>query len=490
MHRREHVIVFAGAVALVLYAAFLIHNLSYAIGGPDTGSYFNEARTIAAGHMTRPVALVRTLRLDDSWLGFFMPLGFAPSPGASMHPIYPAGLPIHLAAAAFIGGWERAPFFVAPLAAVGCLVLIVAVARSLGLSLVLSMAAATVLAGLPPFLWHAVQPASDVLATFWGLATVWFALKARQRPAMAVAAGIALGIGAWVRPTNALLVFPLILAVRLRLGLIASAAAGALPFGVALMWWNTALFGGWIRTGYGGVTDVLSWEGMRNAAPEHAAWLARFLTPLGFPGGLFVLADRSVDVWTRWMLIVWFVPFYVFYSFYGFFDGWLCIRFLLPAIPALLIGALLILRDLHRLAARRYVKLSAVVAVLLVIWIVVTPLTWIARTHLLVDLPNTEKHYPRFVVWAEQHLPKRAIVVSGVLSGPFLYYANRSIVRYDQLNDERFQILRAYAGNAGLPWYAVVGDGEIDQEGLQQRFRGRWTIVDHLQTFTVYRLDS
>ncbi|HEY3055151.1 MAG TPA: hypothetical protein VGK31_04370, partial [Thermoanaerobaculia bacterium] len=80
--------------------------------------------------------------------------------------------------------------------------------------------------------------------------------------------------------------------------------------------------------------------------------------------------------------------------------------------------------------------------------------------------------------------------VSGVLSGPFLYYANRSIVRYDQLNDERFQLLRAYAGDAGLPWYAVVGDGEIDFEGLQQRFRGRWAIVDRFETFTVYRLDE
>jgi hypothetical protein len=229
---------------------------------------------------------------------------------------------------------------------------------------------------------------------------------------------------------------------------------------------------------------------MRDAAPQHAAWLARFLTPLGFPGGLAVGFDRNTDVWTRWMLIAWFVPFYIFYSFYGFFDGWVCIRFLLPAIPALVIGALLVLSDLYRLAARRYARLAALLAVAVVMWMCLTPLIWIARVHLLVDLPNTEKHYPRFVVWAEQHLPKRAIVVSGVLSGPFLYYANRSIVRYDQLNDERFQLLRAYAGDAGLPWYAVVGDGEIDFEGLQQRFRGRWAIVDRFETFTVYRLDE
>src|SRR2546430_1361096 len=159
MRREKILILSAGSVAIVLYAAFIVRNLSYAMGGPDTGSYFNEARTIAAGRMTRPVALVRVLRLDDSWLGFFMPLGFAPSRGASMHPIYPAGLPFHLAAAGLIGGWERAPFFVAPAAAVGCLILVFGIARNVGLSRLASMAAATVVAGLPPVLWLPVPPA-------------------------------------------------------------------------------------------------------------------------------------------------------------------------------------------------------------------------------------------------------------------------------------------------------------------------------------------
>jgi len=101
-----------------------------------------------------------------------------------------------------------------------------------------------------------------------------------------------------------------------------------------------------------------------------------------------------------------------------------------------------------------------------------------------------ERRYPDDVHWAEQLLPRRAVVITGVLSGPFLYYSNRSIIRYDQLNDERFQTLRAYAGIHELPWYAVVADSEIQHRELKERFRGRWTLIANRNAISVYRLDS
>src|SRR5205823_1865805 len=134
--------ILAGVVALVAYTTFLVSNLSYAAGGPDTSGYMNEAKMIAAGHMTLPVDLVRTLKLDDSWLRDFMPLGFAPSPGARMHPTYPPGLSVHLAMLGLIGGWQRAPFFLGPFAAAGALAFLFAIARKLELPLLLSAAAA------------------------------------------------------------------------------------------------------------------------------------------------------------------------------------------------------------------------------------------------------------------------------------------------------------------------------------------------------------
>jgi len=80
-------------------------------------------------------------------------------------------------------------------------------------------------------------------------------------------------------------------------------------------------------------------------------------------------------------------------------------------------------------------------------------------------------------------------VITGVLSGPFTYFADRGIVRYDQLDDDHFQVLRAYAANAGLPWYAVVADDEIEHATFLGRFRGQWTVISRMDNFTLYRLD-
>ncbi|HSP16870.1 MAG TPA: hypothetical protein VLV78_19140 [Thermoanaerobaculia bacterium] len=487
MERWNRVVLIAGVLAIASYAVFLRRNLSFAAGGPDSGGYMNEARLIAAGRMTRPVELVRVFGLDDSWLGYFMPLGFAPSKGAAMHATYPPGLPMHLALAARIGGWKHAPFYIAPLAAIGCLILMVAVATRLGVPPLLSFAGAAILGALPPFLWHAVQPASDVLATFWALLAIWFALGSRDRPWLAIAAGVAFAIGVWVRPTNVLLGFPLLFAVRIRWKSLINIAIGGLPFAVALMWWGARLYGSPFRTGYGAID--FSWAGAMSAAPQHAEWLLRFMSVLIFPAGLFVVFDRFVDGWTRAMLAVWFVVFLFFYSLYGFFDGWLCVRFLLPAIPALIIGTLLLVRDLYRLGTRWNRPVAAAIALLLVVWIGYAPIHWTGKLGILPQLKTIEISYPRYIAWAEGRLPRRAVIVTGVLSGPFLYYADRPIVRYDQLNDDRFQILRAYAGIHDLPWYAVMSDEEIDLQGLRQRFRGDWQLVDHWNDVTIYRLE-
>jgi hypothetical protein len=488
MDRWNRIVLIAGAIAIAAFAVYLRRNLSFAAGGPDSGGYMNEARMIAEGRMTRPAELVRLFGLDDSWLGNFMPLGFAPSKGAAMHATYPPGLPFHLALAARIGGWKHAPFYIAPLAAIGCVILMVALGKRLGIPLLLSFAGAAILAALPVFLWHAVQPASDVLATFWALLAMWFALSPRDRPWTGVAAGAALAIGVWVRPTNALMALPIAFAVRFRWKLLLAIAAGGIPFAVALMWWSARLYGSPFRTGYGNID--FSWAGAMSAAPQHAEWLLRLTSVLVFPAGLLVILDRRVEGWTRATLAVWFAVFLWFYSFYGFFDGWLCVRFLLPAIPALIFGTMLLIRDLHEIASRYSRIVAAIVVVALLVCMVYAPIHWSRKLGILPQLKTVEISYPRYITWAEDRLPKRAVIVTGVLSGPFLYYANRPIVRYDQLTDDRFQLLRAYAGVHDLPWYAVMSDEELDLAGLRQRFRGNWTQVDHWNDVTIYRLDS
>jgi hypothetical protein len=478
------------AIALTAYSVFLFWNLPYSLGGPDTSGYMNEARMIAHGRTTLNIDLVRTMRLDDSWLEFFTPSGFAPSPGGRMHPTYPPGLPVHLAIAGLLGGWQRAPFLINPLAAVGSLALLFLIARTLGLTLPFAAAAPITLAFVPALLWHAVQPASDVFAMFWALAVMLGCFKASERPFWSYCAGLAFAIGVSVRPTSLLLALACAFAMRFRPKHLVRFAIGAIPPAVALMWWNAIQYGSSLRTGYGNVLGNLSWDGVVFAGPQYVHFLVAMLSPVVFPGGLLLLFDRRADSWTRWALISWFVPFFAFYCFYGFFDGWWCMRFLLPAIPALILAALIVVRDL-RLATLRFQNLAvSSVAAALVVLMCVTPFRSSASLGVFQIMRHLEEGYPKYVQWAEGYLPKRSIVLASVLGGAFLYYANRDIARLDGLDDDHFQQLRAYAGNAGLPWYAVVGDFEIDQPTLEKRFRGKWTMIARLDTVAIYRLDS
>ena len=94
-------------VFVIIVAAVLIANRSESVFGADSSGYANLARMLNRGVTTLPVPAPGT-----------PPLGFVALPHERMASFYPIGLPIHLALFARIGGWERAPFFVSPLAGV------------------------------------------------------------------------------------------------------------------------------------------------------------------------------------------------------------------------------------------------------------------------------------------------------------------------------------------------------------------------------------
>jgi len=146
-------------------------------------------------------------------------------------------------------------------------------------------------------------------------------------------------------------------------------------------------------------------------------------------------------------------------------------------------------RDAYRRAAQRHPLPSAAVAIALTIFICATPARSTRDLNVVPQLADLEKPYPRLIRWAEWQLPKRAVVITGVLSGPFTLFSDRDIARCDQLTDDRFQILRAFAANAGLPWYAVVADAESEGTTFLGRFRGNWNVVSQMDNFTLYRLD-
>ena len=90
----------------------------------------------------------------------------------------------------------------------------------------------------PFFLNSAVQPMSDLLATTWALATLYAAMRSRERTLWAIMCGAAFGIAVLIRPTNTLLAFPFLVGLGLHPLRLAGAALGALPAGVFVLYLN------------------------------------------------------------------------------------------------------------------------------------------------------------------------------------------------------------------------------------------------------------
>jgi hypothetical protein len=459
------------AIAAIAYCFIIARHIDYAVGGADSSGYMNEARMLASGRLSIPIEPLRQLKIDNSYAFIFQPLGFVARGDGTIVPTYPVGTPLHFAFAAAIGGWTYAPYLVNPLFGLLAIVAMYFLGRELGLSPWMSAAGAAILGAGPVFISSIVQPCSDGLAVFWSVATMLLAYRANQRPSLAIAAGVAFAIGVAVRPTSILMAAPLAFAMSWRPRLLLRAAAGAIPIGLALMWLNASLYGSPFRTGYGTFTDVISMKALQRCPAFHVTWLAMTYTPLILIG--FATLARRVT------LGVWFAVFYAFYSIYDICQDWGDIRFIFPALPALIIGALLMLQRWRPVVA--FVCVAAILASLVRYTKKLDPL----------GIAEREQIWPAAIAWAEPQLPKRAVVISGIYSGTFLYYANRWTARWDGLDTDRYETMRAYAAAAQMPWYAVTSaDADIKPEAFVVRYPGKWRALSTHRDLTLWRLEE
>jgi hypothetical protein len=484
---------FLAAILLILYGALLFRANAAVAGGADSSGYSNAARLFARGSVSEDIEALSRLGLSAADQDLFIPLGFRPGakPG-TMAPQYPPGLPLHMAAAGMLAGWSRAPFLVSPLAAVAALVLLYLAARELGLSRALSAAGAALLAACPIFFGLAIQPMSDVLATAWVLAAVHLALRARRRENMAIAAGAALGVAVLVRPTNLLALFALAFALPPGKGAKIRALAGALPFAALLLVYNRLAFGSASSTGYGALLD---WTmSPRNVLPEirhYGYWVPALLTPLLPLAWFAVPFDRRVALRDRCLLLLWFGAFLGFYCFYQPFEDWWSVRFLLPGIPALILAALLLARDVPELLAERggltgLLRWRAAIGLALLLAMAAAGIRYIRHFDLF-SLKIGEAAYPDAARWADRSAPPGAVIVSMQMSGALKYYTGRAVARWDAVTPGRFERLRRAARERGIPLYALLWP--FEEKELAAKLPGRWTPVGTWRDIGLWRFE-
>lgn len=434
----------------------------------------NAARLITEGRLKIRVAPLDTLHLDNSWRTVFLPLGFTQIAEPRMlAPSYPLGYPLHLALLGMAGGWNHAPFYVTPLLALLTVIVLYKLALEFALQQEHALSAAVALAVSPAWLFMAFQPMSDVIAACWCALTMLCAMRSSRDLRWTIACGAAFGIAVWVRPTNLLLAPAIGFAFRWNARRLAVAVAASAPFAIALMITNHAMYGKAATTGYGDIGSIMTWG---SCAPHHALWMAITMTPLVFPAGLLIAFNPRVPLWQRMTLLTWFVTFFAFYSAYAICDAWWYLRFLLPAYPPILIASLLLFRDF---IPRRPVRIALVAA------IVITGMA-LTRHFDLQHVHDGQKTDMHSIHWAQKQLPKNALVVTMQMSGSYYYYTHTLTARYDYLEPEKFEEMKAYVGNAGLDWYALVYDWE--EKDLLKHMPGRWVRLHQMRDVYLEKL--
>lgn len=488
--RKPVVPALVGAALLTAYALAAFHHTSYSAGGADSSGYLNASRLLASGRATEPVRGLARLSLPPADAPLFIPLGYGPGPRpGTMSPSYPPGLPLHMAAAAAVGGPARAPFLVSPLAGIACLVLLFFLGRELGLPRGLAFAGSALLGFTPVFVFMEVASMSDVPATAWALGAMLAGYHARRSVRWSALAGAAFAIGVLVRPMNALLLPAMLLALPARPKSWGLFVLGGSPFAAFLLFYNAAAFGSPLRTGYGGLlAGALAWGNFPARAVHYAVWLSRTISPLLPLGWIAVAFDRRVARRDRAALFAWFAAFFVFYCFYVVYETWWYTRFLLPAIPALILGTLLVLRDAFGLgepstARRAALRVGAAAALLLVALGFEYRFLAKERPH---KVYKGERVYPDACAMARRRLPPDAIVASMQMSGALHYYTDLTYVMWNALDAPRLAELRARTESRGHRWYALLAP--FEQVEVTKNLPGRWREIDRTGDVALWEL--
>jgi hypothetical protein len=470
---RDSLSVAAIGVLLVAYAFFIFSNIVEVAGGADSSGYLNEAKLLARGDVEEPIGDVfEKFHLEEALNVAFMPLGYTLSPPRMIKPTYPPGLPIHMMLFAKAGGWKHAPFWVAPIASLFAIALIALLAKLIFDSWAYALAAALALASCAVFVYHAIQPLSDVVVTAWSIAAILFALRSRDGNRwLAAAAAIALGISAWVRPTNAILGIAFLAALGFRKRtFIPAAIAGALVI-APLLAWNNALYGGPFKSGYGPLEELFAWSYFPIRFVHYLKWTGAQLSPFALIGAVWSLIRARRDA-THRMLALWWWPFFIFYCFYGPYETWWYTRFLLPAYPALIISTLLAARELDRRIAPAVVTAAMVACSISV-----------ASHFQILETQYAESIYPLAVRWSEADLPDDALVIGTQLSGARKYYRNRLMCRWEMLDADR--VARLERAIPPDRWYAVLFGFEVD-EVKSRTPNAEWTKIAEFRDIGIW----
>jgi hypothetical protein len=479
----------ASILALLAYLEILGLYSGAVAAGSDSSGYFNHAKLLAFGSVHTQVRTLPGLPQDERSPFLYIPLGFTPAKdGNGMVATYPLGLSLFIVALKALIGWRHAGDAVILFHAAAGIAATYALARVLGLSRPWSVLCSAVIALSPLYMFMSLQAMSDVPSLAWTTLAVVAALRGREGTRWVLAAGFALSVDVLLRPANLLAAVPVLIALgwspRRWAILIVAGIPGALVFFAN----NAASYGSFFSTGYGDNSGAFSSAHVPGTLLHYAHWIPILFTPLAFlalglpflPSGKY----RPAVLLTSWVVV--FAAFYCVYQ--NTHEAWWYLRFLLPAAPALAVGAALVLRMLLARTGRGREISSSPVAFAVALALVASSSIWWARSLGAMRAGEEQLHYGFLADWMRANLPPDAVCLAMQTSGSVYFYTPFTILRWDQIKKADVPRVMAAVAGAKRPLYAVLFPYEVTQiEDLQKTMRGKWIPVGKVNEVVVFQ---
>ena len=458
---------------------------TFAAGGADSYGYVSQAGLWRRGslHIEQPLASTAPWPYPEWTLS---PLGYRPAlrPTAIV-PTYAPGLPLAMAVFSGIAG-EPAVFFVVPVLGAVAVWLTYVLGRMVYGS-VTGLTAALLLASSPIFLFQLMQPMSDVPVTAWWLAAIVLTLKGASRNAvpgqsgsraLVLLAGLAASAAVLTRPNLAPLALVLAAFAALRSRSMAQGfvratifVLGALPGIVAAGMVQNTLYGSPFLSGYGEATDLFAWSNVWTNVMRYSRWLWEtqtfvVLAAVAAPVLMTRARNGGVDRAAAWLLLITALAIVWAYLLYSPFDDWYYLRFLLPALPLVLI----LTAGVSLTLIRHFPKWSRAGLWVVMSTLLVSIYVETAEARQIFELRHFERRYIDVARFVSSALPTNAIVLATQHSGSLRYYANRTTLRWDWIEPAWLDRSLEFLRERGFAPYIVLEDWE--EPGFRARFAG------------------
>jgi hypothetical protein len=264
------------------------------------------------------------------------------------------------------------------------------------------------------------------------------------------------------------------------------ATAGGLPGLAVWMAINNAAYGGFLQNGYGTLGNEFHGNLVSGTLGFCARWLPVVLSPIVVVAPA-ILAFLGTRTRVAAVLAAWAAVFIAFYAPYRWtHEDWWFLRFLLPAAPALLVAALVVLQRISQSMSGRLPEISRIV----LFSVLFLSAIWVEARHIRPlhawSIGHGEEKYGRVADWLKANAPANSAIIAEQFSGATYYFTNFILIRSDELDHGTADQVRKAIRLERRPVYAVAFPSEPDPVA---QLPGKWVHVMSVEDVAIWRGD-